>query len=392
MVLQTKTPSRVELVKRAADVVPLLRERSLWIDENRRLPDDVIAALEDSGLLKMQLPTQYGGYESDARSLVDVHAELAKGDNSAAFCVSVWALLNWMAGLWPDSVQEEVFGANPNARVCGTLALGGTAARVDGGWLFNGSWRFNSAVLHSHWKITAAMADDGSGPVTALIPVPDFRIVDDWHTNGLPGSGSVTTVAENVFVPAERVIATMDFFTDQCKSETNKVKPGYQVPMLVTSTAATAGQLIGSAKYVLETFLDRLDGRSITYTDYTSQREAPVTHLQVGEAALLIEEAETRAHLFADLITEKMRTNEEWTQQERVRSRVQLGRVAQLCKQAVDIIAMASGGSSIFREVPITRVQRDVHAVSIHALTHPGTNIELYGRVLCGLEPNTPYL
>src|SRR5688500_743900 len=77
MVLQTKTPSRVELVKRAADVVPLLRERSLWIDENRRLPDDVIAALEDSGLLKMQLPVQYGGYESDARSLVDVHAELA---------------------------------------------------------------------------------------------------------------------------------------------------------------------------------------------------------------------------------------------------------------------------------------------------------------------------
>jgi alkylation response protein AidB-like acyl-CoA dehydrogenase len=392
--LQTKAPTREELVGRASELVPLLRSRSLWIDEHRRLPDDVIEALADSGILKMQAPSQYGGYESDARTLVDVHAELARGDSSAAFCVSVWSLLNWMAGLWPDEVQDEVFSV-PNARVSGTLAATGTATRTSGGYLLNGSWRFNSGVLHSQWKVTAAMLTEPgkeSVPITTLIPVADLEIVDDWDTLGLPGSGSVTTVARDVFVPENRVIATMDFFTDPCKSKTNAKKAIYQVPMLVTSTAATCGQLIGAAKYAMESFFERLPGRPITYTSYDSQREAPITHLRVGEAALLTEEAEARAHRFADLIEAKTRTNEPWTQDERVRSRVQLGRVAQLSKNAVDIIGSAGGGSSIYRAVPISRIQRDVHAITIHALTDPTTNLELYGRLLCGLEPNTNYL
>ena len=38
------------------------------------------------------------------------------------------------------------------------------------------------------------------------------------------------------------------------------------------------------------------------------------------------------------------------------------------------------------------RNQRDVQALNLHALMHPSTNYELYGRVLCGLEPNTSYL
>ena len=66
--------------------------------------------------------------------------------------------------------------------------------------------------------------------------------------------------------------------------------------------------------------------------------------------------------------------------------------VCQLGKQAVDILATASGGSSIYSNVPIQRIQRDVHAVNLHALMHPDTNLELYGRILCGLEPNTLYI
>ena len=66
--------------------------------------------------------------------------------------------------------------------------------------------------------------------------------------------------------------------------------------------------------------------------------------------------------------------------------------MCRLAKQAVDIFATASGGSSIYRDVPIQRISRDVNAVNLHALMHPDTNDELYGRVLCGLEPNTLYV
>jgi len=63
-----------------------------------------------------------------------------------------------------------------------------------------------------------------------------------------------------------------------------------------------------------------------------------------------------------------------------------------LAKESIDILALASGGSSIYRDVPIQRIARDIQAVNLHALMNPTTNTELYGRVLCGLEPNTLYI
>jgi alkylation response protein AidB-like acyl-CoA dehydrogenase len=392
--LETMAPTREDLVGRAAGLVPLLRARAQWMEEHRRLPEDVIEALEDSGLLKMRVPAQYGGYESDARTLIDVHAELARGDSSATFCVSVWSLINWIAGRFPDDVQDEVF-ATPNVRVCGTISPSGVATRTRGGYIFNGRWRFNSGVLHSHWKFTGAMLEGPDGepePITALVPVADLEIVDDWHTSGLRASGSVSTVAKDLFVPAERVITTQQLFAAQCQSKINGAKPIYSVPLLVTSTAATAGQTVGAAKYAMQSFLERLPGRPITYTDYASQQDAPVTHLQIGEAALLTEEAEARAHRFAEYVDAKTANDEPWSEDERVDSRAQMGRVAQLAMKAIDLIAIASGASSIFEDVPIQRIQRDMRAISIHALTNPYTNIELYGRLICGLKPNTPYL
>ncbi|MCX4428530.1 acyl-CoA dehydrogenase family protein [Streptomyces mirabilis] len=382
-----------ELVETASKLVPLLRSRSLWTDEHRRLSDDVVEALNASGLLKMYAPSQYGGFESSARTAVDVHAELARGNSSASFVVSVYALLNWMSGLWPDDVLDEVF-ATPNVKVCGTTAPSGTATPVDGGYLFTGRWGFTSGFLHSDWKITAAILEGGTATdmIVALIPSGEIEVVDDWRTIGLQGSGSVTTVTKDLFVPERRVIRTADNVQGQCYSEANSAKPLYQVPIAVLSTAVSVGQLVGAGKYALESFLERITDRGITYTNYAKQSEAPVTHLNVGEAALLVEEAEARAHRFADYFDAKVAVNEQWSQDERVRARVEIARVGQLAKQATDLLAAASGGSSLFLDVPIRRIQRDIDATLVHALLNPQTNIELYGRTICGLEPNTYHL
>ena len=68
------------------------------------------------------------------------------------------------------------------------------------------------------------------------------------------------------------------------------------------------------------------------------------------------------------------------------------GRAFSVAKEAVDILNTASGGSSVYADVPIQRIERDIQTLNLHALMHPNTNLELYGRVLCGLEPNTMYL
>jgi hypothetical protein len=74
---------------------------------------------------------------------------------------------------------------------------------------------------------------------------------------------------------------------------------------------------------------------------------------------------------------------------ERVKGRAHVAYSTGLSRQAVDILFLASGASSIQRQVPIQRFQRDIQALANHAIMHAPTGQELYGRVLCGLQPHT---
>ncbi|MCI0383184.1 acyl-CoA dehydrogenase family protein [Streptomyces sp. CNQ085] len=395
MVLTTDVPTREQLVRRASELVPALRENAAWSEENRRIHDDSIEALAEAGIFRMRAPARFGGYESDARTLVDVAAELGRADGSAGWTASVYWIPTWMAGLFPDHVQDEVF-STPDVRVCGTLSPSAMAAPADGGIVVNGKWGFISGALHAHWQVIVAIRtapDSEPMPVMALVPLSDLTVVDDWHTSGLKGTGSVTTVAENVFVPADRVLPLGVVVQGQGGvSGANAESAMYRAPLLPVASASSVGAVLGMARAAFDVFMERMPQRKITYTDYENQAEAPLTHHQVAEAAMKIDQAEFHAHRLAGLLDARNEQAGEWTVDERVRARADMGMVCRLAKEAVDILASASGGSSIYSDMAIQRIARDVQAVNLHALMHPNTNAELYGRVLCGLAPNTLYV
>jgi 3-hydroxy-9,10-secoandrosta-1,3,5(10)-triene-9,17-dione monooxygenase len=390
----TKAPPRDELVRRASGLVPLLREKAAWMEENRRIHEDVIDALTDSGILRMRVPVRYGGYESDTRTVVDVVAELGRGDGSVAWTVGVWMIAGWEMGLFPDEVQDEIY-ATPDVRVCGILSPTAVAVPTDGGYIMNGKWSFNTGVKQSTWNNNAAVipTDDGGFiPITAVMPVTDLEIIDDWHTSGLRGSGSITTIAKDLFLPKERVVRIDWLMAGQHQSKLNANSPIFKAPLLPTACAMIAAPALGLAMGAKDAFLERLPGRKITYTSYENQAEAAVTHLEIAEAITKIDEAGFHAHRAADMVDTKGPAGEPWSVEERARIRLDLGATSQRAKEAVDILVGASGGSSIYSDVPIQRIQRDVQALNLHAILHPNTNLELYGRIACGLEPNTPYI
>lgn len=394
MLTTGEVPTREELVRRVADLVPALREKAVWAEENRRLSDETIDALANAGIFRLRTPTRYGGYECDTRTLVEVASQLGRADGSTSWTASVYWIPTWMACLFPDEVQDEVF-ATPDVRACGTLSPSAMAAPADGGIVVNGKWGFVSGALHSHWQeiIAVLMQPDAEPmPVMALVPINELQIVDDWHTAGLRGTGSITTIAEDLFVPAARVMPLGAVLTQQSASKQNAESPIYRPPLLPVAAASSVGTVVGLAKGAQETFFERLPGRKITYTSYESQQEAPVTHLRVAEAAMKVDEAEFHALRLADLVDSKGVSGEPWSMPERVRARADMGMACRLAKEAVDIYAMSSGGTSIYSDVPIQRIQRDVQAVNLHALMNPNTNAELYGRVLCGQEPNSLYI
>lgn len=390
----TAAPPRTELVRRASDLVPLLQRNAVWAEENRRLPDETIEALTDAGILKMRVPIRYGGHESDMRTVVGVLAELGRGDGSTSWTVAVWAISSWMLGLFPDEVQDEVY-STPDVRVSGILSPTAMATPADGGVVLNGKWSFNTGSQQSHWNTNAAVRptpDGGFEPIMVAIPMSDLVVVDDWYTVGLRGSGSVTTVAQDVFVPDARVLPMGPVLQGQHRSVLNAGSQIFNAPFMPTACATVGATALGLARAAREVFFDRLPGRKITYTSYENQREAPITHLQVAEATMKIDEAEFHAHRSAEMIDTKGAEREPWTLEERARVRLDLGAVCLRAKEAVDILNTASGGSSIYSTVPIQRIERDIQTLNLHAIMHPNTNLELYGRILCGQEPNTHYI
>ena len=391
----SEAPPKDEIVSRATQLVSLLRERAVWMDENRRMHDDVLAALTDAGLLRMRVPARYGGFESDMTTVAAVISELGRGDGATSWTAAVWAISTWMVGMFPDEVQDEVF-SEADVRISGILSPGAVATPVDGGYVINGKWSFNTGASQSTWNTNAAVTptpDGGFEPVMTLIPISNLQIIDDWYTSGLRGSGSVTTIAKDVFIPAARVLPMGPVLASgQHRSKRNANAAVFKTLFMPTACATVGAVALGLAMAAKDAFFERLPGRKITYTSYENQSEAPLTHLEVADAITKIDE--TGFHVFraAEMIDTKAPSDEPWTLEERARARLDLGGSCQRAKEAVDILSSASGGSSIYRDVPIQRIQRDVQTLNLHAIMHPATNLELYGRIVCGLDSNTPYI
>jgi len=374
--------------------VPVLRANAQWGDQHRRLADESVDAMIDSGVLRMLVPTHYGGYESDMQTIVDVGIQLGRGDGSPAFCATAWWAQCWAVAHFPDSVQDEVF-ASPDVRICGTLVPNGKGEITKDGVVVSGEWGFNSGAWHSQWKVLSTLVINPAGeiePIAAVVPMGDLEIVDDWDAAGLRGTGSITLVARDVFIPRERFQWLSEVARQEYGSERNADSPCYRGPIVGVLSNINTGKQVGLAQAAREAFFERIHHRPIHHTNYATQAEWPITHLQVAEADLKIDEAEYHARALAALGDHKNYSNEPYTTRERAYCRVAVGRVSQLCHEAVNIYNMASGAGGIYSSMPIQRIQRDIQAISLHALNMPIKNLELYGRVLCGLEPNTFFI
>jgi alkylation response protein AidB-like acyl-CoA dehydrogenase len=390
----TEIPTREELVRQVSGITPVIAANAAWAAEHRRLHEETFEALADAGVFRMRMPARFGGYECDARTMAEVADVLARADGSASWVAATSWIPTWVLGLFPDEVQDEVF-ATPDVRLSSTIGPGtATAVPAPGGIVVNGAWPFISGAAGSHWQQIMAILLDPAGepyPVMGMVPTAELEIVDDWYAAGLRGTGSVTTLARDLFVPQERIVPVPALLGGQSASKKNAQAPMYRAPLIMVAAASTVGTCVGMARAVSDAFFDRLPGRRITYTEYTDQAQAPVTHLRVAEAALKIDEADFHARRLTELHDAKCATGQEWTLHERIRSRADEGAAARLALEAADLLAAAGGGSSAYAKVPLQGLLADLRTFALHGMMTPDVNTETYGRVLCGLPPNTMF-
>ena len=384
------------LVERARELFPLIRANAAATEAGRRVVDANIEALQAAGLLRVSLPRRYGGHESDLRTTIAVSGEIARACGSTGWVTALLNMCSWVIGLYPERVQEEVFGANPDARIAAVVAPRATTRKVEGGYVVSGRWPWASGCLHAQWATLGMPVVDAAGNVVdqglALMPMSELSIEDTWHSNGMRGTGSNTLVAKEVFVPDYRVLSLPQAIEGHYPTERGAVEPLYRAAFMPVLVIILIGPPLGLARAALEEVAAVLPNRGIQYTSWERQVDAPVTHMQMAEAAMLIDSAHLHAGRAADDIDHAMRAGTIPDLAARARIRMDCAHAVHCAKQAVDVLLHASGGSAFAESNPVQRIWRDINTAALHGILTHTTNLEMYGRILLGLPQNSPLI
>jgi alkylation response protein AidB-like acyl-CoA dehydrogenase len=367
----------------------ILAERDR-IETARRLPEDLTRELARAGFFRIHLPAVYGGLDLTPIEAMEIFEELARGDASVAWCV--WnGNTHWIAvQLSPEAVQT--IHADPEIVTANSTRVGGQARVVDGGFRVNGRWSLVSGCELGTWMVLlCAVHEDGKPRLTPrgapetrfmLLPADDCEIIDTWTVGGLRGTGSHDVAVHDVFVPE----SFGSNFTDPYVLP----EPRYRIPPFSRVIPGLGAMALGIARTAIDTVIEIAVDKT---PERTTQRlrENHGTQTRVSRAESLVRSA--RLFLFdsLDRLWSIVTAAGEAPMEARAYVRLAASHAVASAVQAVDLMYTAGGASALYASCPLERAFRDVHAITQHIGVHPRV-METTGRVLLGLEPDTPLL
>lgn len=389
-------PTTAELLARVHQLGSVLRKNAIAGEANRRIEEESIQALEQTGIFKVCVPKRYGGWEMNTRAMLDLGAALAEYDGATAWVVNLTNICCWLAGLFPLKTQDEVFGANPAARISGVLAPSATAAKVPGGMRVTGKWYYNSGGWHAQWAVLGIPVVNDFGETVdqglALIPMADLVREDTWFVAGMKASGSICLIATNVFIPDHRILSVPRAIEGEYPTEMHSQEAFYRSAFVPILALILIGPQLGLGRAALSYVREKAASRPISYTFFEKQTTSVGFQLQVAQAAMLIDTAHLHAYRAADDIDEAAKTGIYPDMIIRTRVRADTGYVAEKITQAIDLLLFAHGAGGFADASPLQRIWRDSAVAARHAVVLPAVGYEVYGKALLGVENNVTAL
>ncbi len=391
-----ESPETSGLLDTARSLAEAARGRALATERERRLPVETIADLKASGLARILQPARCGGLELDFHAHLDAVEEVSRGCGSTGWCLGVFHIDSWLAGLFARDVQDDIYGADPDALVAAVLDPRGTARRHGDGYVLEGLWPFASGSEHADWAILGARipdSDGGAGDEACFaVPIADVTLHDDWHVAGLRGTGSCSLGGEAISVPAHRILRFRDAALGRSPGSNLHRSDLYRAPLVPCLALALCAPAVGVAGGAIADFADHVSDRTDRHRRGAAEIESPLTHQAVATAAASVDTARALLRRAADDVHEAAGRRGRMTKKTRARVRMDCAYAVRLCRDAIDELFLACGGAGLAERNPVQRAWRDVYAMSQHALLRFTPDTEIYGRTLLGLDPGTDIL
>ena len=389
-----------DFVARAAAMRPLIADSAAAAEEERQVPQQVIDEVRKGGFFRILQPKRFGGLELDSATVMRCVIEWSSADASIGWVCSLGVVHQWLVAQYPMPCQEEVWGDDPGAIVCGSYAPAGECRPADGGYRVSGRFHFASGVDVMDWAVIGVFFppdEKGGNPVPgfALVPKADFSIEDNWHVMGLAGTGSKTIVCDDLFVPRHRRVTFAELASGNSPGYQALRSNLYRYPILSIIAYGIATPALGCLNGALDTFLDEMGARvtrGAVVLGGKNVRDFQAVQMRVGRAAANLKAA--RAMLFEQLEMSRAKIidqGETLSVRDRLENRITQAKLVELSVEGLEQLFGAVGGQGIHLSKHIQRAWRDAHAIAHHVSFNWDALSAMYGQSLMGLEPDGQY-
>ena len=352
------------LAERAKALVPLLDSHAAYGDVHNQLAPEVVDAYLESGLLRMWVPEELGGYELGPRQSLEVLALTSYADPSAGWVQMAASLSIGTAGSFlGETAVKELFGSGRCPVIAGQGTAPGTAKSVEGGFRLSGSWSFASGLRHGDHIHTLGIIEETGEPRIFVVPVEKAELfLDSWDVMGLRGTGSIDYTLTDVFVPE-------DYSHFAFTREPLHGGSLYRLGIIGIAVVCHSGWAMGVGRRLL----DELSGLVRTKTGRPGslvesdafRTDFAKTEARFRAAVAFVNEA------WAD-VEASIGAGHEITVRQDTLIRIALGNITSALADVANFVYLSGGTTALRKKSPIERLVRDVHAGTQHITSGPG--------------------
>lgn len=383
-------PAGAPLLETARAFRPRILAERERIENGRRLPHDLAQELAAAGFFRIFVPEAYGGLDLEPMAGLEVYEELARADASVAWCV--WnGNTHWTTVQLAPEVASAIH-ADPDVIIANSTRASGKAEVVDSGYRVTGRWALVSGCQLAAWMILLCTVHEDGKPRLSSVGAPENRfmlcpasaceIIDTWTVSGLRGTGSHDVAVRDLFVPGPYASSPADPIVLSGSR--------YRLPLMARVGSGLGAMALGIARCAVDTLVELAVAKR---PDKTTQRlcDDHGAQARIAQAEALVRSArlflfDSVSRLWGQVMAEGGATMEA-----RADLRLAISHAVSNAVQAVDLVYLTAGATSLYASCPLERAFRDVHAITQHVGVHPRL-MEAAGRVLFGLDPNNPMI
>lgn len=373
--MTTMPPQGMDWLSLAESLGKEVAAREIEADETDLFVADNIAKLRSTGLMAAGVPIELGGGGASHADLCAVLQILGRYCSSTALAVSMhthqvmvatWRWHNQNApvdGLLKRVATEQIVLLSSGGS--DWLQSGGTAVKVEGGFLVNARKVFASGAPAANLLLTSAIYQDPESGSTVLhFTVPmnarGVAIEPTWQAMGMRGTGSHDVVFADVFVPDAAVTV---------RREPGKWHLLFHIITMIALPlvySVYVGVAAAARDRAIELAMKRRTDEHLCYMVGGLENEMMAANLALG-------------HMIATAAVSQPGFD--------TTNQIMKGRtlVAKAALNVLDLAMEIAGGSAFYRKLGLEKLFRDVQGVRYHPLREESQR-KLSGQLALGWD------